>query len=409
MKDDAQQQAPRVRACLYYPWLYLTSGGERTIVELVTRSRHQWTIVTNEYQPDAAPPELRALDVRVLQRVPVKRSLAAVAVAAWRILTQRLDLDGFDVLLVVCEGLGDLVVLRRPPVPALCLCLTPLRVVFDPVYRATYLATRGPIHRAAVRAGSAVFRIADRHAWRHYARIFAISREVERRIAMGKLAPAERVTRLHPGVDVSTYVPTTTWSRTFFVPGRIMWTKNIELAIRAFLRFRALVPEGDTWKLRIAGMVDRKSVPYLSRLQELAGGDPAIEFCVHPEDEGMRRFYAESYATLFTALNEDWGLVMIEALACGKPVIAVNRGGPLEIVRHDRDGLLVPPDEASFADAMCRLVTERGLRDRLAAEGPAGAERFGWEPFVNGIDDALSAAVADATAGVPLGVQVTHA
>jgi glycosyltransferase involved in cell wall biosynthesis len=390
-----------LRVCLYYPWLYLTSGGERTIVELATRSRHTWTIVTNEYQPDATFPELRHLDVRVLDRVPVKRSLGAVAQAAWRILTQRIDLTGFDALLVVCEGLGDLVVLRRPPVPALCLCLTPLRVVFDPVYRRTYLAGRGRVHRAAIRLGSAAFRLLDRRAWRHYDRVFAISREVQRRITDGHLATSSRVQLLHPGVDLSRFRPSPPRTRTFYVPGRIMWTKNLELAIEAFGRFRQVVSEPDSWRLCIAGIVDRKSEPYLARLRALAGDDAAIEFRVHPSDDEMRQLYADCYATLFTALNEDWGLVMIEALASGKPVVAVNRGGPLEIVRHEEDGLLAPPSVEQFAEAMRRLVEEPGLRDRLSAAAPAGAARFGWERFVEGVDDALAAAVSGRSSVTP--------
>lgn len=383
-----------LRVCLYYPWLYLTSGGERTIVELATRSRHTWTIVTNEYQPEATFPELRQLDVRVLERVPVKRSLGAVAQAAWRILTQRLDLTGFDAVFVVCEGLGDLVVLRRPPVPALCLCLTPLRVVFDPVYRRTYLSGRGALHRAAVWLGGAAFRVLDRRAWRHYDRVFAISREVQRRIEAGRLAEPSRVQLLHPGVDLSWFRPSPARSRTFFVPGRIMWTKNLELAIQAFQRFREVTREPETWRLCIAGIVDSKSEAYLTRLRELAGDDPAIELRVRPTDEEMRQQYADCYATLFTALNEDWGLVMIEALASGKPVVAVNRGGPLEIVRDEVDGLLTPPVVERFAEAMRRLADEPGLRDRLAAAAPDGSARFGWDRFVEGVDDALGAAVS---------------
>jgi glycosyltransferase involved in cell wall biosynthesis len=180
-----------------------------------------------------------------------------------------------------------------------------------------------------------------------------------------------------------------------------MWTKNLELAIEAFGRFRQVVSEPDSWRLCIAGIVDRKSEPYLARLRALAGDDAAIEFRVHPSDDEMRQLYADCYATLFTALNEDWGLVMIEALASGKPVVAVNRGGPLEIVRHEEDGLLAPPSVEQFAEAMRRLVEEPGLRDRLSAAAPAGAARFGWERFVEGVDDALVAAVSGRSSVTP--------
>jgi glycosyltransferase involved in cell wall biosynthesis len=382
-----------LRLAVYYPWLYLTSGAERTILELARRSSHSVTIFTNEYHPEATFPGLREVDVRVLTRVPLDRTLGGAGRAAVRLLRQRLDLSQFDALLVVCEGLGDLVALRQRNIPIYCLCLTPLRIVFDPVYRTEYLARRGRLGALAVRAASAGFRMVDRMAWRRYRRAAVISEEVKRRVVAGRLASADRLVVLHPGVDpaVQACAAASNPERTFFVPGRIMWTKNLELAIQAFQAFKRLVPDPDSWRLRIAGIVDQKSQPYFARLRELAGGDPTIEFLVHPSDEQMRLEYHRCYATLFTAFNEDWGLVMIEALAAGMPVIATDRGGPREIVRHGTDGLLVEPTAEGFARAMARLARDPALRAELGQAGIAGAGRFSWDSFIRRLDGMIEA------------------
>ncbi len=385
----------KLRIAIYYPWVYLTSGAERTLLEVARRSRHEIVIFTSRYEPEATFPGLRDVDVRVLDSVSVHRSPLQVARSGLRILTRRLDLRGFDALLVVCEGLGDLVVLRNLGIPAFNLCLTPLRIVFDPVYRATYLAKKSAFERLVIRAGSVAFRWLDRLAWRRYRLVFPISEEVRRRIEAGRLAPADRLRVLHPGVDLDAFTPSAESDRTFFVPGRIMWTKNLDLAIEAFRRFRERAPEPESWRLRIAGIVDRKSEPYLEKLRALAGADTAIEFCVHPGDEEMRSFYRTCFATLFTAFNEDWGLVVIEAMASAKPCVALDRGGPREIVRHEQDGLLAEPEPGAFADAMLRLVTEPGLRERIAAAGPASAARFGWQHFVDTLDRALEESLHD--------------
>jgi glycosyltransferase involved in cell wall biosynthesis len=390
-----------MRLALYYPWIYLTSGAERTILEVARRSRHQVAVFTNEYQAEATFPELRQVDIRVLSRVPVKRTIGAVAAAAARILGQRLDLAGFDALLVVCEGLGDLVTLRHPGIPAFCICLTPLRIVFDPHYRAQYLRARGLGHRAAIVCGSPLFRAMDRFAWRRYRRVFAISLEVKRRILAGGLARDEKVEILHPGIDLSAFTPSSTRERFFFVPGRIMWTKNLELAIGAYREFLRLVPDPAGWRLRLAGIVDRKSQPYLERLRALADG-LRVDFVVQPSDAEMREAYRSCFATLFTAFNEDWGLVVIEAMACGKPVVATNRGGPVEIVRNGRDGLLAEPDPRAFAEAMVRLVTDPHLYADIASSAPQHAARFGWGPFIDRLDHAIEAGL-----GPPLRQAVT--
>jgi glycosyltransferase involved in cell wall biosynthesis len=378
-----------MKLAIYYPWLYLTSGAERTILEIARRSRHQVTIFTNRYERAATFPELEQMDVRELSEVPVKRSLAGVLTAFGRILTQRIDLEGYDALLIVCEGLGDLVALRSGSTPTYNLCLTPLRIAFDPHYRANYMAKRGLLNRAAVAAGIPFFRALDRLAWRRYRRVFAISEEIQRRILRGRLATSDKVSILNPGVELSAFTPSSRTEKRFFVPGRVMWTKNLELAIQAFQRFRALVPDPAEWRLEIAGIVDQKSEPYLASLRELAAGDPAIEFAIRPSDEEMLERYRRSFATLFTAFNEDWGLVMIEAMACAKPVVAVDRGGPREIVRHEHDGLLAPPDVESFAGAMARLAKDPGLYRTLSGNAPKSAQRFGWPAFVAALDAAI--------------------
>jgi glycosyltransferase involved in cell wall biosynthesis len=391
-----------LRICLYYPWLYLTSGSERTIIEIARRSRHSIHIVTNEYQPEATFPELKDLNVEVLSRVPVKRTIGAVGVAAWRLLSQRLDVQKYDALLVVCEGLGDLVALRHPDLPAFCLCLTPLRIAFDSEYRRNYLPTKPPLQRALITAGAAAFAALDRVAWRRYIRIFPVSREIERRIIAGRLATPERMQVLNPGVDLTAFTPAPCREKVFFVPGRIMWTKNLELAIDAFRLFRDRVGDRE-WRLRIAGIVDRKSEPYLDKLRQHAGGDAGIEFCIRPGDEELRAMYRDCFATLFTAFNEDWGLVMLEAMASGKPVVAMKRGGPLEIVRHGVDGLLAEGTPSAFADAMCRLEADPSQYQRMTVDAVAGAQRFGWQPFIDALDSAIETSFADSGVSVRQG------
>lgn len=382
-----------MRLAIYYPWLYLTSGAERTILEIARRSRHRVTVFTNRFEKDATFPGLSEIDVRVLDEVPVERSLRGAGAAFLRILRQRIDLDDQDALLVVCEGFGDLAALKGGDRPVFNLCLTPLRIAFDPHYRQVYLAKQGALRRWIIDAGSRAFRVLDRLAWRRYQQVFAISEEIRGRILAGRLAPAERISVLHPGVELSSFTPGHAEEKTFFVPGRIMWTKNLELAIEAFRRFREGRADAAEWRLRIAGIVDKKSEPYLARLRELAGDDTMIEFRLHPSDEEMRESYRRCFATLFTAFNEDWGLVIIEAMASAKPVVAVDRGGPREIVRREEDGLLASPDPDGFAAAIRRLADDPGLYQRLSREALRASQRFGWPAFVDALDEAIERGV----------------
>src|SRR3954452_21358163 len=89
-KSLRAHEGGRLRLAIYYPWLYLRSGGERTIYELVSRSRHDWTIITNRYDAGSTYPEFKNLNIVQMDNVSVRRTFKAVAGAAFRILFQKL-------------------------------------------------------------------------------------------------------------------------------------------------------------------------------------------------------------------------------------------------------------------------------------------------------------------------------
>jgi glycosyltransferase involved in cell wall biosynthesis len=376
------------RVALYYPWIYLTSGAERTILELTARSRHDWTLFTNHFEPDSTFPEFSTRPVVRLGDVTVSRSMGAVASAAWRIGWQKLPVEGCDALVVLCEGVGDLAVFRTRVRPAYCICLTPLRAAFDPEYRLRAEAERGPIARVLLRAGLSAFRAADRRAWQSYTRVFCISEEVKRRALEGQLASERAIEVLHPGIGIRGLAPSDVFDPFFLVPGRIMWTKNIELAIAAFDRFRTQTSAGQEFRLVIAGAVDRKSEPYLARLRARAAGLP-VEFRVAPTDAELRELYRTCHAVLFPAFNEDWGIVPIEAMSFGKPVVATDRGGPREIVRSGVEGYLEAPEPAAFAARMVDLADTPSLARSLGRTAFKRSEVFSWDTFTARIDQAI--------------------
>lgn len=377
-----------MRVALYYPWIYLTSGAERVILELSGRSRHEWTLFTNHFAPHQTFPELSNRNVVELARVSVDRSIPEVARAAYHVFRSRIPMEEFDALLVVCEGIGDLVVFKNDLRPALCICLTPLRLVYDPAYRARTVDRKGLMARMAINLGSAAFRAIDQYAWRHYQRIFCISEEVKRRAIAGGLAAADRLEVLHVGLGVDSPAASDVFEPYFFLPGRIMWTKNLQLGIEAFRHLLRHCPEAAGFRLVIAGIVDKKSECYLAELRQLASGLP-VEFHVFPSDEELKRLYRNCHAMLFTAFNEDWGIVPLEAMAFGKPVIAVNAGGPRETVTPGVTGYLEEPTAAAFGTRMAELVKDRGKAKQLGLNGHEHSRKYSWHTFTERIDSAV--------------------
>ena len=112
--------------------------------------------------------------------------------------------------------------------------------------------------------------------------------------------------------------------------------------------------------LRVVG-----SGPEAASLHRLAG--PAVEFIEHCSQTELRDLYRGARACLLTG-EEDFGIAPVEAQACGRPVIALARGGACETVEHETTGLLVPePTAGAFASAI-PLARRPRVRSGAAAQ-----------------------------------------
>ncbi len=383
-----------MKIALYYPWIYLKGGIEKVILETIKRSRHEWVIFTNHYCPETTFTEFADFKINEFKKVPVDRGFFSVFKAALTVYKQKINLDVYDILFVHSDGVGDFITFRNHAKPALCFCHTPLRIFFDPYYRQGYLKGKSFLKRVLLKLFSLPFKFIDRLAWKNYGHVFVNSREVLGRVVKGGLASEQKIQVLHPGIDFFGMRPSFVYNKYFLVPGRIMWTKNIELAINAFIEFCKSPGADKEFKLVVAGSVHPKNKDYLQKLQELSKREEArIIFKVNISDQEYYQLYDKSYAVLFTAFNEDWGIIPLEAMTFAKPVIAVNRGGPKESVRDNENGFLVSASPVEFAAKMLKLASDEQLVRRMGEAGRANAMVYDWGEFVKTIDDYIDTVV----------------
>lgn len=380
-----------MKVAVYYPWVYLTSGVERTILEIVKRSKHTYTIFTNHLDKENTYREFKNFEVVELSRVPVERSIPSVLSAATVIATQKIDLKDYDVLLVHCDGLGDLILTRNSQIPSVCFCHTPLRPVFDKYYRKRALKKRPAINRLPFPLFSYLFKKLDQRLWRKYRYVFFNSKETLRRAKKGGLLATSkgRFEVLYPGVDLKEIKPSWVYKPYFLLAGRIMWTKNIELAIEAFIKFKKLSKQFKSFRLVIAGQVDEKSKSYLAYLKKVSKGRKDIEFVISPKEKKLKKLNSECWAVLLPSFNEDWGMTALEGNAFGKPVIATNRGGPKESQIDGETGFLVKPIVKDFSEKMATLAGDEKLTRKLGKKARKNARLYDWSYFIMRLDSVL--------------------
>lgn len=147
-------------------------------------------------------------------------------------------------------------------------------------------------------------------------------------------------------------------------PGRLDVSKGQEEAIRALALLVRRIPE---IAMEFLGDGPQKNA-YLGLARELGVADRCVFRGAVPPQE-VHRAMRSGAVTLVPSRSEAFGLVNIESMASGTPVIASRTGGVSEIVRHADDGLLVPPGNAeAIAQALTRLLLNPSLRERMGAQ-----------------------------------------
>jgi glycosyltransferase involved in cell wall biosynthesis len=115
---------------------------------------------------------------------------------------------------------------------------------------------------------------------------------------------------------------------------------------------------------------------------------------------GFSHDVARELADLTVAVHastvpEPFGQVVVEAMACGVPIVAANAGGPAEIIEQGRDGLLVPPgDPDALAAAVIQLLDDADLRTRLAESAARKAQRYRPERIAAEVEQVYASVLA---------------
>jgi glycosyltransferase involved in cell wall biosynthesis len=178
------------------------------------------------------------------------------------------------------------------------------------------------------------------------------------------------------------------WNRPVIVAaGRLAAAKNYPLLIEAFAILRQRIPA----TLFILGAGDQEVA--LRSLIASRGLGESVHLC------GFRRnpwsYMARADVFALTSRYEGFGNVLVEAMACGVPVVATTSPGTLEIITSGADGLLVDRhDPVDFAAAIVRLLEDAALRRTIAESARRNADRYRTDSIARDYDRVLTEAVA---------------
>jgi len=199
-------------------------------------------------------------------------------------------------------------------------------------------------------------------------------------------APLAGTEVAHAGIDPKRFAPAEErdWQWRLLYVGRVEERKGVDTIVDAL----AGLPEAS---LKVVGEGDPSYVRRLRAAASQAGLDGRVEFVHGMDHSELGQVYRDADALAFPVRwEEPWGLVPIEAMACGLPVVATGTGGSAEYLRDGDNCLLFPPgDPDALGRALRQLADDPGLRRRLRSSGLATAAGLTDERFNEQVRAAL--------------------
>jgi glycosyltransferase involved in cell wall biosynthesis len=330
------------RVVLVHDWLTGMRGGEK-VLESLCRIFPSADLLTLVHKRGSVSDTIAARRIRTsfIQRLPGSDRLYRHYLPLFPTAIEAFDLDHADLVVSTSHCAAKAVVPTGRAVHV-CYCHSPMRYAwdqFDAYFGPDRLGRTGTALARPVMAWLARW---DRATAGRVHQFVANSQFVAGRI---NRYYNRRATVLYPPVDTQFFTPGPTAPQSYFlVVSALVPYKRIDIAIRSAMRLGV--------RLKIVG-----AGPDLERLRALAG--PTVEFLGSLPPAELREAYQHATSLVLPG-TEDFGIAPVEAMACGRPVIALGQGGALETVKPGVTGWLVDePSDDGFAAAMAQAENTR--------------------------------------------------
>jgi glycosyltransferase involved in cell wall biosynthesis len=339
---EATPNEPPKVAFLHY-WLVNMRGGEK-VLEALCELYPQADIFTHVYHPKGISGVItqHKISTTFIQRLPWPVRFYKAYLPLMPFAVESLDLQSYD--LVISSEAGPMkAAITRPDALHICYCHSPMRYIWDQYYE--YRRGRGRLARLAMTLFATPLRIWDTASASRVDHFIANSRFVAARI---KKFYGRDATVINPPVATERFAITDAPKDYYLCFGQLVFYKRFDLAVAAFNQSGR--------RLLIAGTGEQSAA-----LKKIAG--PNISFLGRVEDGSLPALLANCRALIFPGA-EDFGIIPVETMAAGRPVIAYATGGAAETIIDGKTGILFPTQTAASLNAAI---------DRFEAQEPSFA------------------------------------
>ena len=338
------------RVALVHDWLTGMRGGEKCLEVLVELFPDAPLYTLLHVKGTMSPLiESREIHTSFIQHLPSVEKNYRRYLPLFPFAIESFDLSAYDLIISTshCVAKGAI-----PSAGALhlCYCFTPMRYVYEMYDEYFGKGQAGTATRAAMMLTAPWLRRWDKGTANRVDHYVAISEHVRKRIERHYHRQADVI---FPPVDVELFQLSKEEHGYYLIVSALVPYKKVDLAVQAFNKSGS--------RLIIVG-----KGPDETKLRRMA--KPNVEFVGWKSDEDLARLYAGCKALVFPG-EEDFGIVPLEAMACGKPVIAYGIGGALETVQEGISGVFfydqtVDAMEKAIAKVAAARFSPEQIRER---------------------------------------------
>ena len=330
-----------MKIALIHDWLIGMRGGEK-VLECLCELYPEATIFTLLYDPAAVSDTIRKMKIvesPYLKKLPFGRNKYRYYLPFFPVMIEQFNLQDYDLVISTshCVAKG---VITKPETMHICYCFTPVRYVWDMYYDYFSNPFQRRISSYITPLVTTYLRLWDQSSKDRVDHYIAIARNIARKISKYYRRDASI---LYPPVDYDFFQPSPQVPSDYYlIVSALVPYKKIDLAIEAFNELKL--------PLKIAGVG-----PEMKKWQQLS--QPNIEFLGWVDNPTLRELYSNCHALIFPG-EEDFGIVPLEAMSCGRPVIAYGKGGQLETIQPGINGIFFQkPTKTSLIDAVRQFQT----------------------------------------------------
>ncbi|MBI2057434.1 MAG: glycosyltransferase [Candidatus Yanofskybacteria bacterium] len=309
-----------MRVALVHDYLNQYGGGERVLGFLCEMFpwAHIFTLIYDERLTGGAF-RGRQIHTSFIQKIPWAKKNHRLLPMFMPLAVEQFDLSKFDLVISNSASFAKGVI-TKPSTRHVSYCMTPTRYLWDDSHKYLEEFQHPLIIKKITPLLLSYLRLWDYQASKRPDSFIAISEFVKQRIKKYYNRPSSVV---YPPVDTGRFRISSQIDDYFLMVGRLVSYKRFDLAIKVFNNLG--------WPLKIIG-----DGPQKKYLQKIAGKN--IKFLGLISDHKLPLYYSKAKALMFPQ-EEDFGIVVVEAMASGRPVVAFRAGGSLETIRDGETGI----------------------------------------------------------------------